>query len=194
MKREKGGAVISIREQLQSERDKEKQLLITLMKSESKLRSAKRELKKNKKERDRAKRHYQSIVQNRMWKMAMPLYKLMKLGKRMRSIPTRHKDLIEENHRLSEENIRLRQELESSQNELSELRHRVKMLMIKPHKADEEFLRKTMRRSRDAGAIIDDLNRLINERKAYDHNYQEALKYAARLYTHERPDSIMFHI
>lgn len=181
---------INIQQQLQSECEKEKQLVIQLMRCEGELRKTKREIRENKKSRDRAERKYKSIVQSQTWKLLTPIRKVLAIGKFIQSIIQlpHYRTLVKQNENLLEDKQMLQRKLEVAQEQLEGERKRVKTLILESQQANFDDFRKVLRESKQTSEFVDDLDAFIRKRKWYDDNSRAALIYAAKLFKHERPE------
>lgn len=156
-----------------------------LMRREGELRMLKREIRKNKKDREQAERNYKFTVQSRTWKMLLPLRKIISFYQFVQSLllGSKYRELKEENRKLLEETLKLQQELKAVQEEFKEKRY-LEYVRI----TDNDGVRNKLRQAKQAGVIIDDLEQLIRKKQADELNYRNILKYAARLFAHERSD------
>ena len=82
--------------------------------------------------------------------------------------------------------IELETKQEETQKELYETRELLQDLTLDDRKLDSHKITKLMRETKEEGKLIDYLNRVIEEKKIHENNYNYALKYTARLFMNEK--------
>lgn len=183
-----------IQKKVRKETQKEEGLLLEKLKRSAELEKLSEENKKIEKERDRFKRRYMSITQDRLWKYAWPLRKLWELiGKAGRLLkraflgPVNH-SLVQKNRALAEENIKLKKELEIANETLREEVKQQGTRIVEWKEFDDVRLRASLKAIKEDGEILEYLDDLIRQRKTHNTHYRTALAYSALLYKDDDMD------
>jgi hypothetical protein len=170
----------TVQEQLVLEREKENELLNTLLKKDA-------ELKKLKKESKEIVKNCEKIKQSRVWKCSF-LIKFVSLRKRLcqslkfNLFASKLNELIEQNKMLIDENHQLQTKLEGVTSKLE------KKSLIDPKLSNSGQLRKEIKAVKEEGQLLEYLDTLIQRKQVSDENYHAALSCAAKLYKNEKMD------
>lgn len=112
-------------------------------------------------------------------------WKHSKFIRRLQTIITR---IIGKEKRLKQKQqlIGLETTQEETQKELYKTRELLQELTLDDRLLDSNKTTKLIRETKEEGKLIDYLNRVIEDKKIHENNYNRALKYAARLFMNEK--------